>query len=136
MKVGEICSRPLLTASPLDRLADVAARMLDEGVGAMGVVTDGQLVGIVTEHDVLRAVVDGPGARVSEVSRYMSRRIVTATADEDASEAALRMVQRHTRHLPVLDGGRFAGMLSARDLLRIEGWPALTHGSGRVHRRT
>ena len=47
----------------------------------------------------------------------------TIDAGQDAAQAAALMITHHVRHLPVTEGGRLAGFLSARDLLAIDPWP-------------
>jgi CBS domain-containing protein len=110
----------LVSAEPLERLTDVAARMRANRVGAVAVLDDGQLVGILSERDLLRALADGLNPRVTPVSASMTPDPRTIGPDDLASEAAELMIERGVRHLPVVKDGRVLGVISARDLLELE----------------
>lgn len=99
--------------------------MAEEGVGAVAVVEDGVLRGIFTERDVMLRVVlrqrDPNDVRVSEV---MTSPVETTSEDAAAEEALSFMVERHIRHLPIVDSdGKVKGVLSIRNLLEhmVEG---------------
>ena len=115
--VSEIMTPDVLGLDPTTSLLEAARRMHERRVGAV-VVTEGErLVGIVTERDVLRAVVtgglDGP------VADAMTRSPETIEPDESAGQAAALMIHGGFRHLPVVDGGDVVGMVSIRDLVRV-----------------
>ena len=116
--VSEVMSRNLLTVEPTLRLAEAAARMNDRGVGAVLVLTDGRLSGILTERDVLRAVASG-GVEGTNVAAWMTREPETVEAAAATSHAAALMIHGGFRHLPVLDDGRPVGIISIRDLMKV-----------------
>jgi CBS domain-containing protein len=123
MDVSELMTAPVVRATARDTLCGAAARMRDHGIGALAVVDeDGELIGVVTERDLLRAMADGRPPRTTPVEWYTSRAPVTIEPDADSSTAARLMVQHEIRHLPVTRDGRPVGMLSARDLLLVEAW--------------
>jgi CBS domain-containing protein len=111
-------SRDLLTIEPDQRLAEAAKRMASRGVGAVIVLEGGDLVGILTERDLLKAVAGGlkEDARVSE---WMTRHPETVESDESTDHAAALMIHGGFRHLPVVDGGQVTGILSIRDLMKV-----------------
>jgi CBS domain-containing protein len=115
--VGEIMTGDVLAVEPDATLQDAAARMHARRVGAVVVVEDGRLVGILTERDVLRAVatggIDGP------VSQAMTRGPETVEPDEPAGQAGALMIHGGFRHLPVVEGETVVGMISIRDLVRL-----------------
>jgi len=91
-------------------------------VGAVCVLDDGgKLLGVFSERDVLRRVViqhrDPASVRVGEVTSEL-RAVIRC--DETPHQALERMELIGTRHLPVVDGERWVGMLSMRDLMRVE----------------
>lgn len=98
-------------------------------VGALAVFDGADLVGIITERDVLRAVGEGRNTEVATVDEYMTEDPVTVKVDDDASHAAALMVTLGARHLPVKDGGAVVGMLSAKDVLSIDAWPELVEAA-------
>jgi signal-transduction protein with cAMP-binding, CBS, and nucleotidyltransferase domain len=110
-------SRDLLSAPADLSLTEAAAQMCDKDVGAMLVLDDERLIGILTERDVLRAVGQGAGddARVGD---WMTSNPDTIEPDETTEHAAVLMIHGGFRHLPVVEGDRVVGMLSIRDLMR------------------
>ncbi len=93
--------------------------MAEEGVGAVAVVEDGKLRGIFTERDVmLRVVLRGREAKQVRMADVMTAPVETATDATSAEDALNFMVERHIRHLPIVDAeGKVQGMLSIRNLL-------------------
>ena len=111
-------SRNLLTVAPDERLADSARKMADRGVGAVDVLQEGRLAGILTERDVLKAVAAGV-TQDATVGERMTRHPETVESDESTDQAAALMIHGGFRHLPVVDGGELKGILSIRDLMRV-----------------
>jgi CBS domain-containing protein len=111
-------SRDLLTVEPAVALGEVARRMVAKDVGAVVVLDGDELVGILTERDVLRAVADGIGDD-TRVSDRMTRDPETIEPDESTQQAAVLMIHGGFRHLPVVEGATVVGMLSIRDLMRV-----------------
>ena len=116
--VANHMSRELLTVTAEERLADAAKRMVERGVGAVLVMKDEVLDGILTERDLMKAVAAGFGedARVGE---WMTRHPETIEADDSTGHAAALMIHGGFRHLPVIDHGKVAGIVSIRDLMRV-----------------
>ena len=111
-------SRDLLTVEPGDRLGEVAQRMVERDVGAVLVLEGEQLVGILTERDVLRAVAAGI-REDTLVSDWMTRDPETMEPDGTTQHAAVLMIHGGFRHLPVVEQGKVVGVLSIRDLMRV-----------------
>jgi len=115
----------VLTASRDELLMDGAIRMRDHQVGSLMVVEEGELVGILSERDIVRAIAEGESPSLTTVGACMTRYPATARPEMAADEAVLIMMQQEVRHLPVVDGRRPVGMISARDLLPMGAWPLL-----------
>ena len=111
-------SRDLLTVAPGDRLGEAAKRMVARGVGAVLVLEGENLEGILTERDLMRAVAGGytEGSRVAE---WMTRHPETIDATDTTDHAASLMIHGGFRHLPVVEEGHVAGIISIRDLMRV-----------------
>jgi CBS domain-containing protein len=122
MRVNELMQPEVWETFPEESLADAAARMRDHGVGSLAVLDGEDLVGILTERDLLWAMADGAPAQVTKVSTYMSSPPVVVSPDLDVVEAGRLMVKHDVRHLPVVAMGQVCGMISARDLLVAEAW--------------
>ena len=111
-------SRELLKAAPDETIAEAAQHMAARGVGAVLVMEGDRLEGILTERDILNAVAVGltEGARVRD---WMTSSPETIDASDETGHAAALMIHGGFRHLPVLDGGTVAGIISIRDLMRV-----------------
>jgi CBS domain-containing protein len=116
--VSEHMSQDLLTVAAEDRLGEAAKRMVARGVGAVLVMEGDRLEGILTERDLMRAVATGysDDARVRD---WMTRHPETVEASDATDHAASLMIHGGFRHLPVVDQGRVAGIISIRDLMRV-----------------
>jgi CBS domain-containing protein len=116
--VSEHMSQDLLTVSAGDRLGEAAKRMVARGVGAVLVMEGERLEGILTERDLMRAVATGysDDARVGD---WMTRQPESVEASDATDHAASLMIHGGFRHLPVVDQGRVAGIISIRDLMRV-----------------
>jgi CBS domain-containing protein len=110
-------SGQVLTITPDSTLREAAERMNARTVGAAVVVKGGDVVGIFTERDLLRAVARGEGAEGAAVADFMTSNPVTLPSDHSPSEAAQIMTDRKFRHIPVVDAGELVGIVSIRDLV-------------------
>jgi CBS domain-containing protein len=95
--------------------------MAQEHVGALLVKEDDKIIGILTEQDMVRKGVAGPGnTALKKVKEVMERGLVTTTPDEDIFEALRIMRDYNFRHLPVMHDGKFVGLVTLKDILKIE----------------
>lgn len=108
----------LLTAKPGERVAKAARRMARRNVGAMLVVEDGRLVGIMTERDIVfRLVAAGLDAAATPIAEVMTRDPITIEAALPLGSALVVMHREGFRHLPVMKDGKVVGVVSARSAL-------------------
>ena len=121
--------RDVMTPGPIgvdyyQSIGEAARTMRDWGVGAVLVVRNESLYGLVTDRDlVVRAVAEARGAD-EPVGPLSSANLIGVDADADVSEA-MRLMRHHTvRRLPVLEDGQVTGIVSLGDLA-ITGEPAL-----------
>ncbi len=116
--IADHMSRELLKAAPDESIADAAQHMVARGVGAVLVMDGDRLEGILTERDILKAVAvhSTENARVRD---WMTKSPETIEASDSTGHAAALMIHGGFRHLPVLDGGTVAGIISIRDLMRV-----------------
>ena len=100
-------------------VAEAVRQMNEKGVGALLVVDHAKAVGIFTERDVLRRIVDADrDPALVHVAEVMTRELVTITAETRLEEAMAVMTERRFRHLPVMETGEIIGMVSSGDLMR------------------
>ena len=122
VKVDTLLSRKghvLFSISPDEPVLEAIRMMADHGIGAVLVLKDDELVGIVSERDYARKVVlMGRSSHETPVWQIMSSPVVTV-AQTDSLDTCMRvMTDRRIRHLPVTDQGRVIGMLSIGDLVK------------------
>lgn len=116
MQVGDIMTRDVKTASPKDSFADVARILHDNRISSVIVIEGEHVAGIVTERDLVNVVADGIDPRERTVGERLTRDLATVEPRTDIADAAKVMAERGIRHLPVLDRGSLAGIVSIRDL--------------------
>jgi CBS domain-containing protein len=115
---ADIMSSDVLSVPPDATLPAAAAEMSARRVGAVLVLEEDRLVGILTERDILRAVADGR-VEGSTVADLMTRHPETIEPSESTDTAATLMIHGGFRHLPVLDAEKVVGIVSIRDVMRI-----------------
>ena len=100
---------------------DTAAKLLAaRRIGAVVVLgADDRVVGILSERDIVRAISErGAAAMQESVSQVMTRKVVTCTLDETIHSVMERMTAGKFRHVPVIEQGRLAGIISIGDLVK------------------
>jgi serine phosphatase RsbU (regulator of sigma subunit) len=118
LQVRQVMTLDPITVSPAEPLQGVLRRMAGQRIGAVLVGDGGAVEGIFTERDLLRIAPDAPhGWRQRPVADWMTRNPHTIAPDTGWEEAAALMEQLHVRHLPVVEGGRTVGIVSARQLI-------------------
>ena len=100
-------------------VTDLIDRLAERNVGALPVVDGGQLIGIVSERDVVRRLHDR-GASLLEmtVADIMTRTVTTCAPGDQVVDLASIMTTGRFRHLPVVDDGRLVGIVSIGDLVK------------------
>lgn len=109
--------RPVLTVSPEKSALDAAHLLDTHHIGALVVVRDEQIVGIISERDILRRVVvrQRDPARTS-VAEIMTSPVRTCSLQDTLDEVRTVIRNERIRHVPVVDSGRIAGIISIGDL--------------------
>ncbi len=118
--VREVMSTELITVAPSAMMSQAVGTMSKARVGSVLVLEGGALLGIFTERDVVRAFdqLHADPARVSPISKGMTRDPKTIDPDATVGEAMDRMLDGGFRHLPVMEGESLVGIVSMRDLAR------------------
>jgi CBS domain-containing protein len=117
MKVREMMTTDVTTATPDTTLEEIATLMRDENIGSIPIVDDDELMGIITDRDiVVRCIAEGKDAVETEAEDLVSGELVTIEPEADAREAARLMGEKQIRRLPVVENGRLVGMLALGDV--------------------
>ena len=103
---------------PDETVYDAIALMADKRIGALLVVSERRLIGIITERDYARKVIlHGRSSRDTQVREIMTSSLITVTPDHTVDECMRLVTEHRIRHLPVLDDDRLVGLISIGDLV-------------------
>lgn len=118
MKVQDVMTASVVTARPNDTIRDVARRMSEIDTGVIPVVEGEAVTGLITDRDIVLRIVAEDGDVHAPVSQYMTTGVETCDAQDSVREAARKMADLQIRRLIVLEGRKFAGILSLGDIAR------------------
>lgn len=122
MQIREILtlkSDTIFSIAPTDPVQSAVARMVELGVGSLVVMQNDEMVGLLTERDIVRGMVkQGCDLKDADVSTIMVTEPVVANADDSLDYARDVMTKSHIGHLPILDGNKLLGIISFHDVAR------------------
>ena len=122
MQVKEILrvkGNRLLSIEPAGRAVDAVTTMAKENLGSLVVLDQGRMVGILTFHELLRALATRQGSLGDDkVSEIMVRNPVTATPEMAVNDLRRTMIDTGARYLPVVQDGKLIGVISFRDVAK------------------
>ena len=126
MKVSEAMTAQVATATPQTTIAEVARTMAQIESGAVPVMEDGKVVGLITDRDIVIRVVAKGDSGDGPVSEVMSDDVESCSEDDNVADAAAKMGNHQIRRLVVLnDQGKLAGILSLGDIAQDYGAKAV-----------
>ncbi len=109
----------VVTAAPEASLAEVAAALAEKRIGAVVVVEQDEIRGIVSERDIIRALAGfGSGALRKLASDCMTTKVVTCRPTDTIHDVMQKMTSGRFRHLPVLEDGKLVGIVSIGDVVK------------------
>ena len=119
MGLLRIARTPLVAISPEATVKEAVRTMAQESIGAIGVTDRNGLVGIFSERDLmLRVVLEKRDPERTRIREVMTSPVETIQRDSTADDALKIMLEKHIRHLPIIDrDGMLCGMISMRNLL-------------------
>ena len=111
--------REVIAIGPDASVFDAICLMAENGIGALAVMQDGSLVGMLSERDYARKVIiKGRSSRETRVGDIMTADVVTTTSSETVANCMALVTDRRIRHLPVVEDGEVIGMISIGDLVQ------------------
>jgi len=112
--------KELFTINSSQTVYDALVLLAEKNIGALLVMEEKKLVGIISERDYARKVIlRGASSLETPVKKIMSEWIITVSPEHNLEECLNIMSEKHIRHLPVLDGEELVGMISIGDLVKI-----------------
>ena len=120
-KIGALIEKKgsrVWSLAPTTTIYDALAMMAEKGVGALLIVDEGQLLGILSERDYARKVLlKGRSSRDTAVTEIMSSPVVSVSPSQTVEECMHIVTDKRIRHLPVMENGRIVGIVSIGDLV-------------------
>ena len=123
MKIADVLKgkgSSVVTTRPDSTVDTVIRRMRLERIGAVIISPDGKsIIGILSERDIVRALAEHGAALLAyKTQDLMTREVVTCSREDTLQSVMVKMTQRRIRHLPVVEQGRLAGIVSIGDAVK------------------
>src|SRR5689334_4830295 len=110
---GIIADQEVFHVNPQQTVLETARFMAERNIGAVSVLDEDRLVGIVSERDLMKKVVaEGRDPATTRVEEVMSRRLVHGILGDTYAACIAKMLEHSCRHLPIMEGDRLIGMVS------------------------
>ena len=111
----------IVTIGPQDTIRQALGRLAEHNIGAL-IVVDGQgaIAGIVSERDIVRALVRSEAILAEPIATIMTRDVVKGTPQDDLVAVGNTMTEHRFRHLPIVEGGRLVGIISLGDVVKAQ----------------
>jgi len=119
VQVRDVMTQATVTESQHDTLRSAAERMWRQQTGSLIIAEGDQVIGIITERDLMRAVALGADPDKTTVDDAMTTQVFTVPPDMPLQDAAREMAARWIRHLPVVGSGKLLGVVSMRDVTGV-----------------
>jgi CBS domain-containing protein len=119
MEISDIMVNKVITVDPSATVKEAARLMNKHEIGCLLVVKKGEVVGIMTERDLLKKVVEMPRnpARV-KVHDIMSKRLIVGSPSMDIPDAVRLMLQKKIKKLPIIENDKLIGLVTLTDVAR------------------
>lgn len=117
----DVMTRKVQSVKPDATLKECAEVMAKTDIGSVLIIDGEKLAGIITEKDIVRKVVSkGKNPLTMKVKEIMVKKLITGSPDDDIHDAMDTMSQNSIRHMPVLEKGKLIGIVTMKDIIRVE----------------
>jgi CBS domain-containing protein/ribosomal protein S27AE len=120
VKVGDVMNQNMVSIKPEETLDKCASKMIEKRAGILMVGENNKLNGVLTKKDIIWALTKNANFREIKAKDIMSRKVVTISPSRDIYDALVLMKEKKKRWLPVTDKGNVIGLITIKDILRIE----------------
>jgi len=120
MLVRDIMQKNVVTAKPDATVKEAAAVMNHSHIGSLVVLDKEKIVGILTERNILVSIADGHDPELTTAEDIMAKKVITVAPDETVDKAVGLMAEYKIKKLPVVEGGKLVGIITASDIVVVE----------------
>ena len=121
LRVIDAMTKEPVTVTPDTSVFECAKKMKKEHLGSVIVQDKERLAGIISEQDLVHKIIaSGVSSKKTPVKEIMTTDVVTITPDKDITDAMLKMSALNVRRLPVTEGAQLVGVLTMKDILKVE----------------
>jgi CBS domain-containing protein len=121
MQVKQAMTKNVLVTNPTFSIRSAAKVMAEQRVGSLVVQENNKIVGIITELDIIwKVVANDKDPNTTTVGEIMSKKVITIRADQTIEEASALMVENKIKKLPVIEGDKLVGIITATDLISVQ----------------
>ena len=110
--------RKTFTASKETKIVDIAHILAKENIGAIVIVENEKVIGILSERDIVRGFTQKNSVRNTQAQELMTKNVFTCGMEDNNEDLLTLMVNKHFRHMPVVDNDKLIGVVSIGDLVK------------------
>lgn len=115
----KVKGKELWSVAPVDPVLKALDLMAEKDIGALLVMDQDKLRGIVSERDFVRSIAETERCLIdAEVSKYMTKIVITVEPDQSIEDCMKLMTDNHIRHLPVIENNQIVGVISIGDVVK------------------
>jgi CBS domain-containing protein len=120
MLVRDIMKKDVMTTKQDATIKEAASVMSNRHIGSLVVLEKEKIVGIITERNILKSIADGLDPELTTVEEVMTKNVITIEPDKTIDDAVGLMAQHGIKKLPVVDGSKLVGIITASDIIVVE----------------
>jgi acetoin utilization protein AcuB len=118
LKVEDLMNRKVISINDRLSIEEALQKMHEHGIRRLPVTVDGKLVGMIVEHDIEKAMRRPGVIPQTPVDWIMTKKVITANADEEITMAVKKLIKNKISGIPVVEGDKLIGIISETDILK------------------